>query len=455
MPDPIPAAPAAPGSFFTAAQVTDIVKGAVTDAIKAINTVDPNERPGASKSVDVPNINRNRTRRPSFGKAIYAAMAAKSWTGYELERDLSQAAKDMFLPEAGPNSIVMPTTPFAYYSVLEETEVKTEAYPALKEWAVKALAEGVNSVTYANTTGSQLVVPQFLQDEFVLILTSTVAVRSVPSVRSLPVTGNVVLLPRENTQATTAAVAEAGTLTSADPAFTQQSFTIQKQYGYRTYSNELLRDSNPAIDSYISRTLVRDIALFQDLQFLEGSGSGSNLTGIRNYSGLTTSSWTAATNGSTPVADDLIKMIFDIRKANTEPDAWIMHPRTLQNIVLLKDASGRYIFTDNNVWGGPVLNPASGTNFSYPGRAVGTLLGKPVYLSTQISTTQTQGTSSLASYIILGNFSYCVILERQALEIATSEHVAFNTDQTAVRGLARSAIALTQPKAFSVSTGIL
>ena len=68
--------------------------------------------------------------------------------------------------------------------------------------------------------------------------------------------------------------------------------------------------------------------------------------------------------------------------------------------------------------------------------------------------TQTQGTSSDATYIILGNFSYCAILERQGLEIATSEHVVFANDQTAARATARSAIAITQPSAVTTIAGI-
>ena len=152
-------------------------------------------------------------------------------------------------------------------------------------------------------------------------------------------------------------------------------------------------------------------------------------------------------------------MIFDIRKANAEPTAFVMHPRTLQNIVTLKDASGRYIFSDISVWGGPQMNPQAGTDFGAlwngPTKAVGRLLGYPVYLSTQVLINETQGSSSVASHILYGAFNFVYILERMAFEIAVSEHVAFANDQTAVRGLARSTVALTQPLALSVATGIL
>ena len=447
---------------FQALMLESATAGA-TAAIKSVNAVDPNDRPGASKAIEAPNFNRQRPVRLSLGRMMHGALTAKSgWRpGYELERDFSQATKDIYLSgsdSANDDSVCVPTTPLAYADVLDQASIRTESSPQLKEWSVKALSEsvgGVNSVSYGNTVGAALVPPQFLQDEFVLALTSAVALRNAPGVRSMPVNSNIIQLPRENTVATATSAAEAAALSSSDPAFATQAFTIQKQYGYRTYSNELLKDSNPGIDQYIARTLVRDIALFQDLQYLEGAGTGTNLQGIKGYTGLTTSSFSAAANGSTPTGDQLIAMVYDIRKANTEPNAWIMHPRTLQNIQLLKDNVGRYLFSDQTVWGAPDVNPAAGTGFTYPSAAVGRLLGYPVFLSSQISITQTQGTSSAASYLILGNFNYCLILERQALEIATSDQVAFNSAQPAVRGIARSALALTQPKAFTTPTGIV
>lgn len=453
-----------PPEALTEAQLSELVTRAATDgataAIRALNVPDQSQRPaGPGSGV---NVNLNKPVRPSLGKAIWA-MRSQRWADAPLERDFSQASKEMFLgADAGPDSVVIPTNAAGYAAVLEGAAIRTEGREALGEMAIRALSEsvgGVNSVSYGNTVGAALVPPQFLQELFQLTLTQTVVMRSMPEVGVMPVQSNVVLLPRENTVATATSAAEAGTLTSSDPAFATQSFTVQKQYGYRTFSNELLRDSNPAIDAFIAKTLARDVALFQDSQYLEGSGSGTNLTGLRNYSSLTTSSWTAATNGSTPGADDLIKMVFDIRKANTEMTAWVMHPRTLQNIVLLKDASGRYIFSDVNVWGGPVLNPPAGANFgglwNGPTKAVGQLLGYPVYLSTQVLINETQGSSSAASHIMYGNFNFAYVLERAAFEIAMSEHVAFNTDQTAVRGISRTAFAITQPKAFAVATGII
>lgn len=447
--------------------ITDAARSGAEAAIRAVNTPNPDDRPGGSGTPTVPMINLKRSVRPSVTRAI-RAMRRGNWKGAELERDLSQATEGMFFggghrsswnegeadAEAG-DGFKLPSNALTYFSVLEETGVRTPATDsqAFHEYAVRALGEGTSSVGSVTSAGA-LVPVQYLQDQWVLALTSAIAIRNMPEVQIVPVSSNIVELPRESAAAAASAVAENGTISPNDPTLALQEFALKKQARLQLFGNELLADSNPAIDRIVMQMLARDVALLQDLQYLEGSGSGANVNGIASYSGLTSSSWTAATNGSTPGADDLIKMVYDIYKANGRPTAFVMHPRTLQNIALLKDAQGRYIFTDVSVWGGPqTLVQRDG--FTYPSAAVGKLLGYPVYLSTQISTTRTQGSSSAATNIYYGDFTKCLILERQAVDIFTSQHYAMNADQTAIRVTARSTVALTQPTAFAKATGII
>jgi HK97 family phage major capsid protein len=439
--------------------VTDASAKGAEAAVRAVNTVKPEDRPGgAGDGVAAPAVNLHRPSRPSIARAI-RALQKGSWKGAELERDLSQATAAIYGKgvrdeddDSVGDGLMIPSTPYAYANVLEQAAIRTPA-SVFGSAAVRALAEGTSALGSVTSAGA-LVPIQFLSNEFVIALTSAVALRNMPEVRTVPVNSNIIELPRESAQATTAAVAENGTISSADPTFAVQELALKKQAALRTFSNELIADSNPAIDSYIMQTLARDIALFQDLQYLEGSGSGANVNGLVNYSGLTTSSWAAATNGSTPGADDLVKLPYDIFKANGRPTAFIMHPRTLQNIALLKDGAGRYLFTDVSVWGGPMLQVTK-DGFTYPSAAVGKLLGYPVYLSTQISTTRTQGSASTATNIYYGDFRNLVILERQAINVFLSAHFAMNNDQTAVRATARSTVALLQPTAFAKATGIL
>lgn len=454
----------------------ETARAAADAAVRAMNPVDPAARPGGSGAPTVPMVNFNRPVRPSITRAL-RAMKRGTWKGAELERDLSQATDGIFFggarnswsdasrndrgEDAEPDDnfagdgFKLPSSPLAYFEVLEETGIRTPATEGAKfhEYAVRALAEGTSSLGSV-TSGGPLVPIQFLTDQWVLALTSAIALRNMPDVQVVPVSSNIVELPRESAAAAALAVAENGTISPNDPTLVLQEFALKKQARLQLFSNETLADSNPAIDRIAMQMLARDVALLQDSQYLEGSGAGANVKGIRNYSGLTASSWAAATNGSTPGGDDLVRLPYDIFKANGRPSAFVMHPRTLQSIALLKDGTGRYLFTDMSVWGGPQLQVVK-DGFTYPSAAVGKLLGYPVYLSTQILVNETQGSSSAASHIIYGDFSKCLILERQAVDIFTSPHFAMNADQTAIRVTARSTVALTQPTAFAVATGII
>lgn len=439
--------------------VTDAASKGAEAAIRAADHVDPTARPGGSGTVS--NVNLQRPQRPSFTKAVRAAKRGH-WKGAELERDFTQAVREVLLKDVdqdeddGDNAgstFGWTMDAQAFRTVMERADIPAEN---TKFAAYRAMAESSITVSYGGAAGGgALTAPQYLPEEFVLSLQPGAIFRQMPGVDTIPVNFQVALIPRESAKGSFSMVAEAGTLNASDPTFASQSITIRKGYAYRQYSNELLADANPALDRYLTQTVARDVALGWDLQFLEGSGVSPNISGLLNYSGLTTAGVpTMGVAGGTPTADNLKDMITALRTANAEPNAWVMHPRSLGSIAKLKDADGRYLFTDN-AFGQPVMLPGTG-NFTYPGFAVGMLLNRPVYLSSQISTTtaSTNGANSDCSWIGLGNFNFARILERQGVEIMVSEHIAFTTDQTAIRATARAALALTQPTAFAVLSGV-
>ena len=425
------------------ALVTAAAQNGAEAAIRAVNTVDPAARPGGA------NVNLRRPVKPSLGRAIRAAWR-DNWKGCELERDFSQASRAICdWPEPEPNSFVWPTSQVEALRVVEEADIPAES-PMM---AVRAMAESTLTLSYGNESGGgALTAPQYLPEEFVLSLQPGAIFRALPGVDAIPVRFQSVLIPRESAKATFSMAAEAGTLSAADPTFDSQALTIKKGYAYRQYSNELLADANPALDAYLTRTIARDVALGWDLQHLEGTGAGNNTYGLLNYSGITTA---ADLDGATPNVDNLYDLVYNLRVANAEPNAWVAHPRTLNTIGKLKDSTGRYLL-NTDAMQPPALLPAAGASYTYPGYPVGRLLGLPVFISGQISiaTANTSATVTDCSWVGLGNFAFARILERQGVEIMVSPHVAFTTDQTAIRATSRRALALTQPTAFTVLKGV-
>lgn len=463
---------------FTADQVRDLIGDAVRTALTEANTVPPDARPAGSGGQ--PAIIRQRPQRFRLFRALRAAQTG-NWKGAEFEHDFVTATRaalsftddpatrddDDYDPERG---ILMPTTRDAWDAVVEYGAFRMDqasspfAKAANRTMAVRAISEAQTVAITGDTGGGALTQPEFLNDQFVYSLQSAVAVPNAPGVEDIPVTTSVLNLPRETTLLTGGAYAEGATITESDSAFARQQFIIRKVAVYSQYSNELLADANPALNAYLARSLARRQALTEDLQELTGNGTAPNLQGFQTYSGTTTG-YTAATNGdswsATGALDHLVDMVYSLRSANVEPNAWIMHPRTLQSLAKVKDSNGRYLLESvGGNFGAPAVIPNAGALSTLAGPAVGTpwramLLGYPVLLSAQIPINLTQGTSLNATFAILGDFNFCKILRRQAIELAISEHIAFTTDQTAVRTTSRLALALTQPAAFVVQAGII
>jgi len=309
--------------------------------------------------------------------------------------------------------------------------------------AIRANSEGTQ---YA---GLELVPTQYAQDRFAYDMVSTIAVRQVPGIQWMPVRSNVISLPRETTPGGGSVSNEATQLNTQTPAFYTQSITIRKQYGYRVYSNELLADADPAWNEFLANTLVRDVALVQDLQYLEGDGSAPDIQGLVGYSGVTAVS--NGTNGASPDFDMLYDAQYALRLINAEADFIICHPRFLNSLAKIKDASGNYILSNANGVNAP---QAFGTGL--PGAAPkGIALGSiPIWFSSQKSIARTVGGSTDCETVLMGASNQVLGLDRQGIEIAFSEHVLFDYDQTAARAIARSAIAILQPDAVANITGV-
>jgi HK97 family phage major capsid protein len=82
------------------------------------------------------------------------------------------------------------------------------------------------------------------------------------------------------------------------------------------------------------------------------------------------------------------------------------------------------------------------------------LLGIPVYVSTQIAINRTQGSNTDTTQVYLLDSSKAVLLERSGIELAFSDQVGFATDQSAYRAIARHGVAAVQPTAIARITGV-
>jgi HK97 family phage major capsid protein len=229
--------------------------------------------------------------------------------------------------------------------------------------------------------------------------------------------------------------------------------TVFTAAGLATISNQLLADSNPAVDGLVTRDLAKRLVALEETAFLAGSGTGQPL-GILNTPGVNTST-AHVTSGSVVSAsggilDAVLDAIFNTQRDYGNPTGILMHPRTWTAILKDKNANGVYTYG----------SPANATNASpdisqsrtvYQG-PTRTLWGVPVVLSNRVPTNLGAGTNE--SRIIVGDFTEALILDRQGITVDESPHVYFTSNQTVFRAEERVGFtAARQPKAFCVVGG--
>lgn len=222
--------------------------------------------------------------------------------------------------------------------------------------------------------------------------------------------------------------------------------------GLATISNQLLADSNPAIDQLVTTDLAKRLVALEEIAFLTGSGEGQPL-GILNTPEVGTTANTSATLDDPAKAggllDKILEAIANVQLEWGQPSAIVMHPRTWTRIIKSRDTAGHYTISPrNNVGAG--YDPATPRTFVNGPEQ--TLFGVPVVLSNRIPTNLGAGTNE--SRVIVGDFKEALILDRQGITIDESPHVYFTANATVFRAECRVGFtAGRSPKAFNVIGG--
>ena len=216
--------------------------------------------------------------------------------------------------------------------------------------------------------------------------------------------------------------------------------------GLATISNQLLQDSDPAVDGLVTNDLGKRLVALEEASFIAGTGSGQPL-GILNTPGIDAVTYTEASPTVAALLDNILTAIGNVETNHGAPTAILLHPRTWTRILKAKDAAGAYY-----------LSPAAPGESAVTGAR--TLLSGPrkflwgveVITSNRIPTNLGSGTNE--SRVIVGDFGEALILDRQGITIDESQHFLFTTNQTIFRAEKRVGFtAARTPLAFSVIGG--
>jgi HK97 family phage major capsid protein len=164
----------------------------------------------------------------------------------------------------------------------------------------------------------------------------------------------------------TAGMVAAGGLKPETVLNTTKTILLAKKVAvYASQNDETLADLN-GLTAYVAQELLHQLYAAENFQLLLGDGTGENLTGLLNWSGILTRVY--ASGGETQGLDTVDMAIGDLRAgpAFTEPDAIIIHPLTWGRLRRTKSSQGTYLVNPdptageaNSLWGCPILATTS------------------------------------------------------------------------------------------------
>ena len=211
---------------------------------------------------------------------------------------------------------------------------------------------------------------------------------------------------------------ESGTFTQSEPTFSQVSLVAKKLMGGTRVANELLRDSAITLEPLLNELFADALAYFEDDAFIAGIGGGQPL-GILNADALVSITKESGQAATTLVVENVIKMYSRMLPSSISRAVWVMHPDVQPQLYTMSLSVG--------TGGAPMFFPAGGIS----GSPTPTLLGRPIVFSEKAETLGTAGD------VYFVDLSYYLIGDRMALEMASSPHVRFNTDETDFRFIQR------------------
>lgn len=175
-------------------------------------------------------------------------------------------------------------------------------------------------------------------------------------------------------------IEEGGALSFGDATFDQILLDAHKLHVAIKVTEELLYDNAFNLESYIIDMFGKALANAEEDAFLNGSGAGQPL-------GLfaATGGGTAAISTASLTADDVIKLVYALKRPYRKNAKFIMNDQTIASIRQLKDNNGAYMWQPSLVAGEPDK-----------------LLGYDVYTSPFCP----------AGKIAFGDYSYCNIGDR-------------------------------------------
>ena len=242
---------------------------------------------------------QRKEKEPSFSlaKAFGAHARQEEQSGYEDEAIKECCPADKRVRQANPNSLVLPGL-----------AVAQAAQPYAASVRERALV--------ASAGGSGLIEREHRGQEFINMLRAGTPLERM-GVRMLNLTKDV-SIPKQTGGGLFQAISSdltTGNLTQSAPTFGNIELTMHTAGAKLDVSRKVLAQSDPSVSAILASMFLDDASEYSARQLFEGDGSGNNVRGIKNISGI--NSTTVGRSGSgTPTAFQPTRaQLIDMRNA--------------------------------------------------------------------------------------------------------------------------------------------
>ena len=295
-----------------------------------------------------------------------------------------------------------------------------------KRWCQDAGVEARAQGSAASTTGSAFV-PDILSNTVLRLINEDSVFASNATNIAMP--SDVVLVPKRTGGATAYWVSENTAITDSDPTHSQVTLTAKKVTAATKVATELFEDSVVGISEMLATELAYTLTqAVETVAFNGNSGNAPSVAGILTSNGiLAGSSATYAASLVTAAGDtfdeitkaNFLRMMATMPSHSRNGAAWIVSPYGFAEAMQALDLAQ-----------GGSVGLAQGLGMTF--------LGSPVLFSHQMPGSGDQTGNVMALYANLRNAAHFGV--RRGLEIASSDQVAFLSDQVVVRATMRCAI---------------
>ena len=244
-------------------------------------------------------------------------------------------------------------------------------------------------------------------------------------VKTVNVSDGIMKFAREDAFPASSMVLLNGTnsVSATDPTLSSVSLVGDRSVAcFVEISRDLATQNSVDAQSYLQGALVRSVSREIDNQLLDGSGSGANLTGILNTSGINSETY----SGSVALADvrNAIKAIQD-DGISLNGAKFVINPAEAVSLasVDLGTDTGRFLYE-------PDFSQADGSD--------GKILGIPTFVSDQLA----------AGNMVLGHFQYQLLGMHSAMQVEIDPYFSFEKGNIGLRIFADVSSACVQPNAF-------